>query len=198
MTILNHRSIDQTLLDSASNVRKPDQTVEQSASNYPQTTERFEPPGGGQNHFVKPNFSDHLPEVIGGYSLVQPTIRGMLHLLHHTVEVEGCRFLPRREIDKRLDLLCRQRLSRVDGRYMVEHPVPIGVGTLIGPFEGVAAKIEKFGHSQFHKRFRPDHHALGSLFQKDDLPVADADSGHLAVIIPIEEPIARAFIRFPQ
>src|SRR5262249_25796372 len=58
----------------------------------------------------------------------------------------------------------------------------------------VGAQIEEFGDAQFCERLTPDLKPLGALLEKDDLPVANADCEQLAVVAPIEKPLAWRFL----
>ena len=118
----------------------------------------------------------------------------VLHLFQNLIEVKRRRFLARRELGEGLDLLRGQRRRRIDGKDVIEHPLPIGVRVLIRPLEWVAPQVKELGQAHLDKGLRPELHRLGPLLVVDQLPVADPERHDLAVVVGVVEPVARAFV----
>ena len=67
---------------------------------------------------------------------------GFFHLGHNLFDAEAGWRHARRELIKRIHKLFYQKLPSIRQIEMVNQPVPIGVGSDIGAFEGIGAQIE--------------------------------------------------------
>ena len=81
---------------------------------------------------------------------------------------------------------------------MIEPPIPVGVGTFVRALKGITPQVEDLRQAQLDKRFRPELHTLGALLHKDHLPIVDADGRNPAVIVGVEEELARALVGLAQ
>ena len=64
---------------------------------------------------------------------------GFLEFPHHSIQVEGCRFLARREFGEGFDLLGDRVLHIVDDVSVRDHPIPIRIRVFIGALERILA-----------------------------------------------------------
>ncbi len=81
-------------------------------------------------------------------------------------------------------------LGRDQQEGVVHAPLPV-VPAVRGFLEGIGAEVEEPGEAQGHKRLLPDIEAVGALLGEDDLPLVVAQSHQRAVIVEVEEFVAR-------
>ena len=84
------------------------------------------------------------------------------------------------------------------GTRVVEDPVVVGVRGDVGPLVGVGAQVEELGHPQRDERLGPDlQRALDALLHEDDLPVVEPQRDQVAVVVEVDEALARALLASP-
>lgn len=66
----------------------------------------------------------------------------LMQRVHYCVEVKGSRLLPRRILHVVFDLGRNDCLALVKLGYVIDHPIKISVGVVIGALEGIAAQVE--------------------------------------------------------
>src|ERR1700756_1570913 len=114
------------------------------------------------------------------------------------VQIECCRFLPRREFYELRDLLGNQPLHFVEDIGVRNKPVPICIGVLVGPLKWVTPEVEHFWSPQFYEWLEPAHQLFGPLFHEHDFPVAHPDRQDVAVVTYVEEKLSRSLLRRPR
>ena len=79
-------------------------------------------------------------------------------------------------------------LGRDQQKGVVYHPVPVGVGSDVGPLKGVGAQVKDLGYPESHQRLRPNRTgALHPLFHEDELPVVVTQASQVAIVAEIEK-----------
>ena len=63
---------------------------------------------------------------------------------------------------------------------------------VVGRLEGVGAQVEDLRQTQRHERLLPDVEAVRALLGEDDLPLVVAQRHQRAVVVEVEELVARA------
>src|SRR4051812_44713354 len=79
-------------------------------------------------------------------------------LCHYRIQVERRGSLPRREFDEIPDLLRYHLLHQVYLGDVIDHPIPVSVGVIIGSFERVATEIDYGRYPKLYERFLPNPH----------------------------------------
>src|SRR5215472_278078 len=114
------------------------------------------------------------------------------------IDAEAGRLLARRELLEGLEVLGHDGLGRHQEEGAIGHPLVIEESCVeVGAFERIAAHVEDLWHPQADKRFLPDTQTLGTLLQKMNLPLIDAQRHQVAVVAPVHEPPARIRFHFP-
>ena len=114
---------------------------------------------------------------------------------HHRVEVEARRLLPNGKFLEALQPLCGQGLHRHLDESTIDHPFVIEDG-LVAPLERVGAQVEELRQAQFGELSGPYADALVVLLKEDTFPIVDTDRNKLTIIVPVDELLARRFLRF--
>src|SRR5690348_2281868 len=127
-------------------------------------------------------------------AVVRQTVKAALHLLDDLVDREARRPLARRIVLEGGQELGDQRLHREHDRPGVpHHPVVIAVRGDVGPLIGIGPKVEYLGQAQSRERLGPDAQcAGGALLLEHDLPILVAHIDEIAVVVEIDELLARA------
>src|SRR5512137_2163833 len=110
-----------------------------------------------------------LVDVDERYGSVVCAARRVLQGREDRVQVEGGGVLPRRELLEGLDLTRDESLHQVDEVGVGDAPVPVGVGVLVGPLEGVAPQVEDLRDAQLDEGLEPALQGLGPLLQQHHL-----------------------------
>ena len=63
---------------------------------------------------------------------------------------------------------------------------------MVGGLEGIRAQVEELREPQRDEWLFPDLQAMGALFSEDDLPLVIAEAHERALVIEVEELVARA------
>src|SRR5580658_9397220 len=139
-------------------------------------------------------------EAIAGDLLRQPVMTGPLtprtlvglrpHLIQDLLNVEGCRFLPLRELFEGHEELSHDGLRWNHDPEFVAVPTGIHLG-IWRHFERVLAEVNNQGHGTRFSNFGPP----GILRRKADFPIAVAKRVEAAGIVEVENllPLARSF-----
>src|SRR5258705_9172659 len=123
-------------------------------------------------------------------------LKAPLHLLHELVDAEARWPLARRILleggqEWRHDGLRRDEWTR-SVRY---EPVIVGIRRDIGAFVGIGPQVEEFRDTQLGKRLGPDsHRARRALLLEHELPVFVAERDEIAIIVEVDELLARATV----
>src|SRR5262245_46469526 len=121
--------------------------------------------------------------------------RGLLQRLHDVVDAEARRLLPRREIFEGRDELAHDGLSRHHQERMADAPLVIGVRRDVGPLVGIHSQVVQLRQPQAGERLRPDpQRAFNALLAEHLLPILVADRHELAVVVEVEEFLARGLV----
>ena len=83
---------------------------------------------------------------------------------------------------------CLRRHQQED---VVDPPVRCSPCRMVGLLERIGAQVEELGQAQRHERLLPDIEAVGALLGEDDLPVVVAQRHQRAVVVEVEELVAR-------
>ena len=119
----------------------------------------------------------------------------LLQLLHNLVDAEARRLLARRILSEGPDELGHQSLRRHDDERAVERPLVVAVRRNISPLVGVHAQVEHFGRAHADERLAPDlSRAFDTHLAEYDFPVSGTEANELAVVVEVEELLARRFI----
>ena len=79
----------------------------------------------------------------------------------------------------------------------VQSPIAVAFCFMVGPLEGIGAKAEQFGQTQWHQRFFPDVKTVFPLLQEHEFPAIVSQSAQIAVVGPVEEFFARPLAASP-
>src|SRR5208283_840552 len=116
--------------------------------------------------------------------------------LHDAVEVEAAGLLTRRKFAEALQPIGDVTTGGGHNEHVVDVPMVVIHGLVLGAFERITTQISEQGSAQFGKRLGPNMHAFGVLAKEADLPLVVAEGGHVAVVGPVKElfagPIALA------
>ena len=74
---------------------------------------------------------------------------------------------------------------------MVDAPLGVADG-MVGPLKRIRAKVVELGKTQRDERLLPDIEALCALLSEDDLPIVVTQRDERAVVVEVEELVARA------
>ena len=88
-----------------------------------------------------------------------------------------------------------ERLHRHLDEGAIGHPLVVE-DELVAALERIGAQVEQLRYAQFGELPGPYADALVVLLEEDGLPVVDTDRDELAVIVPVDELLARRFLRF--
>src|SRR5262245_8345069 len=117
---------------------------------------------------------------------------GLFQIFDDVIEIESGRPLPGRIVLERCQELPRQRLRRHEQEGMPDGPFIVSVGRDIRPLVGVHPQIEHLGKPQAGKGLGPNpQRTFGALLAEDHFPVLVPQRDELAVVIEIEERLAR-------
>ena len=111
--------------------------------------------------------------------------------LHHPIEAEAAGPLARRELLEGGQELPDVLLRRHEHEGALDAPASIVHAVMVRTLEGVRAQVEELREAQRHHRILPDLEAMGPLLHEDDLPLVVAEGHELAVVIEVEELVAR-------
>src|SRR5262249_44603464 len=114
-------------------------------------------------------------------------------LVRRLVDSEARRLLTRWKLFERLHEVRDDRLCREQHVRRLQVPVPIGVRGDIGAFKGIGTQVVELRRPQHREGLGPDLQGPGAaLFEKDGLEVAGAKRDEIAVVVEIDESLARA------
>ena len=84
-------------------------------------------------------------------------------------------------------MLPHDRLSGNQHKGVLDEPLDVVAGFMLGPLERVGSEVEQRRQPKLNHRLRPDVEPVGLLFQEDGLPLVVAKTGKVAVVGPVEE-----------
>ena len=76
---------------------------------------------------------------------------------------------------------------------MLHPPASVVHAFVIGRLEWVGAQVEQLGEAQRHERILPDIQTMRSLLGEDELPLVVAQRHQRAVVVEVEELLARVW-----
>ena len=112
--------------------------------------------------------------------------------LQSLVEAEAAGLLARREFLERGEKLTHVLLRRHEHEGVVHAPPSVVDAFVVGALERIGAQVEELRKTQGHERVLPDIQAVRALFREDDLPLVVAQADQRAVVVEVEELLARA------
>src|SRR5262245_58656037 len=145
------------------------------------------------------NAAKHSPRRPSRCRLQAAALQTALDLVHDLIDAEARGFLARRVFLEALQKLCHSALGGNQNEDVVENPIPVSVGGDVRHFIRIRTQVENLRHAQRHKRLGPDlHRSLGALFHEHDLEVVETHGDQVAVVVEVEELLARAGFLFAQ
>ena len=116
----------------------------------------------------------------------------LLERFQHLVEREAADLLARREFLERRQELPDVLLRRHEQEDVLDPPLLVAHAIVVGRLERIGAQVEDLRQAQRHERFLPDIEAVRALLGEDDLPLVVAQADQRAVVVEVEELVARA------
>ena len=82
---------------------------------------------------------------------------------------------------------------------MIHHPVPVGIGSDVRPFERIGAEVEQLGNAQRDEGIGPDRQcASDALLHEHYLPVVIPQADQVAIVGEVEESRPRSLLLLPR
>src|SRR5215510_15740813 len=116
-------------------------------------------------------------------------------LLYHLVEAKARGLLPRRERLEARQPVGDIGLRRHEQKDALDPPRRVADRFVVRTLERVGAQIVERRHPQVHERLLPDAKAVAALLGEDELPAVVTERHELAVVVPVEELLARRLLR---
>ena len=111
--------------------------------------------------------------------------------MERPIDAEAPRLLARREFLEGGEELTNILLRRYEQEDALHAPTFIVHAFMVRGLEGIRAQVEELREAQGYERFLPDVKAMRTLLGEDDFPLVVAKANKRAVVIEIEELVAR-------
>ena len=124
-------------------------------------------------------------------NLPASTLSALLKRLQRLIDAEAAGLLAGREFLEGAKEFANVLLRRDQDKQVLNTPALVVHAFMVRGLEGIASKVEQLRQPQRDEGLLPDIEAMRALFSEDDLPLVIAEAHERAVVVEVEELVAR-------